>query len=151
MRIEVDQSGKIEQTAVNTVLAFSDGEQRTVLIPAQVKRQALTYLRGREKSRKSSVLLVFSAALFLLLKDIAEQMALVIIDREYEGHEATIRGRLLQSLREAGLQVHADAIAFGSVGKKSEAHYLAWRVNKGEISPDHQVTLSELLEVLQQK
>jgi hypothetical protein len=103
MRIEIDQSGKIEQTAVNTVLAFSDGEQRTLLIPAQVKRQALAYLRGREKSRKSS------------------------------------------------LPVHADAIAFGSVGKKSEAHYLAWRVNKGEILPDHQVTFSELLEVLQQK
>ena len=148
MRIEVDQSGKIEQTAVNTVLAFSDGEQRTLLIPAQVKRQALVYLRGREKSRKSSVLLVFSAALFLLLKEIAEQITLVIIDREYEGHEATIRGRLLQLLREADLQVRADAIAFGSVGRKSEAHYLAWRVHKGEISPDHQVTLSELLEVL---
>ncbi len=149
MRIEVDQSGKIEQTAVNTVLAFSDGGQRTLLIPAQVKRQALAYLRGREKSRRSSVLLVFSAALFLLLREIAEQITLVIIiDREYEGHEATIRGRLLQLLREAGLQVHADAIAFGLVGKKSEAHYLAWRVNKGEISPDHQVTLSELLEVL---
>jgi hypothetical protein len=85
------------------------------------------------------------------LKEIAEQITLVIIDGEYEGHEATIRGRLLQLLREAGLQVHTDAIAFGSVGKKSEAHYLAWRVNKGEISPDHRVTLSELLEILQQK
>ena len=148
MHIEVDQSGKIEQTAVNTVLAFSDGEQCALLIPAKVKRQALAYLRDREKSRRSSILLVFSAALFLLLKEIAEQITLVIIDREYEGHEATIRGRLLQLLREADLQVHADAIAFGSVGRKSEAHYLAWRVHKGEISPDHQVTLSELLEVL---
>ena len=148
MHIEVDQSGKIEQTAVDTVLAFSDGEQCALLISAKVKRQALAYLRGRGKSRKSSILLVFSAALFLLLKEIAEQITLVIIDQEYEGHEATIRGRLLQLLRGAGMQVYADIIAFGSVGRKSEAHYLAWRVHKGEISPDHQVTLNELLEVL---
>lgn len=42
MEIEVDQSVKIEDTAGDTVLAFSNDVQRAIVIPAAVKREALT-------------------------------------------------------------------------------------------------------------
>lgn len=35
--VEADQTGKIEQTSWDTVLAFSDGLQRAIRIPAKVK------------------------------------------------------------------------------------------------------------------
>lgn len=66
MDVEVDQSVKTEDTSGDTVLAFSNDKQFGILIPAEVKRQALAYLRGRGKSRRISVLLVFAAGLFLL-------------------------------------------------------------------------------------
>ena len=50
MRVEVDQSGKIGDTKVATVLAFSNEEHFTILIPATVKRACLQRLRKRGKS-----------------------------------------------------------------------------------------------------
>ncbi|MDH7485178.1 MAG: hypothetical protein QHJ81_02760 [Anaerolineae bacterium] len=66
LRLEVDQSGRIEEPQ-DTVLAFSNQQQYAILIPAAVKREALAHLRRLDKSTKLAVLLVFAAALFLLL------------------------------------------------------------------------------------
>lgn len=61
MDVEVDQSTKIEQTSKDTVLAFSNDEQVAILIPAQVKRQALAYLKAREKPAPVARLMLFPA------------------------------------------------------------------------------------------
>lgn len=45
MQIEVDQSGKIGDTKVPTVLAFSNEDSHSILIPATVKRECLGFLR----------------------------------------------------------------------------------------------------------
>jgi hypothetical protein len=45
MRVEVDQSGKIEDTRVSTVPAFSNGVAFSVLIPANVKGRCVQELR----------------------------------------------------------------------------------------------------------
>jgi len=47
MRVEVDQSGKIGDTRVPTVLAFSDGNTYAIVIPAKVKRKCVHRLRRR--------------------------------------------------------------------------------------------------------
>ncbi len=148
MKIDVDQSIKIEEAAHDTVLAFSNDVRRAIVIPAAVKREALAYLRGRGKSRKVAVLIVFAAGLFLLLRDVAESVDLAIIDQEYTGYAALIKDRLLRLLRAEGLHVYPDVFAFGYVGKKSRAHYLALGVHRGKIKPDHWVTWKELLEAL---
>ncbi len=148
MEIEIDQSVKIEDTAGDTVLAFSNDVQRAIVIPAAVKRKALAYLRDRGKSRKAAVLAVFAAGLFLLLRDVAESITLAVIDQEYTGHDALIKDRLLRPLRAEGLHVYPDIFAFGYVGKKSKAHDLAMKVHRGKLTPDHQVTLKELLDAL---
>jgi hypothetical protein len=46
--IEVDQSGKIEDTRVDTVIAFSNGLSGTILIPAVVKRVCIRALRKQD-------------------------------------------------------------------------------------------------------
>ncbi len=94
------------------------------------------------------MLIVFAAALFLLLRGVVESITLAIIDQEYTGYDALIRTRLLQFLWGKGLRVYPDMFAFGYVGKKSRAHDLAMKVHRGKLAPDHRVTLKELLEAL---
>jgi len=53
LHIEVDQSGKIEQTNKDTVLALSNEISYAVLIPARVKREAINLLRATGKRGKN--------------------------------------------------------------------------------------------------
>lgn len=48
--VEVDQSGKIGETNKATVVAFADGKERAILVPAKVKRQIIPELRRRGKA-----------------------------------------------------------------------------------------------------
>lgn len=125
MRIEVDQSGKVENTQTDTVLAFSDGKRYSIVIPARLKRKWFALSGEKKKSKKESYLLLFSAGLFLLLKNHIERSAEVIIDREYLGQDANLRAMLLRQLRRAGVKIEKDQIQFTQIGKESKAHKLA--------------------------
>lgn len=67
--VEVDQTGKMSNLAVDTVLALSNDLKRAILVPAQVKRAIVQTLRDRGKSRTRAAIQLFAAGLFLLLKD----------------------------------------------------------------------------------
>lgn len=91
MRVEVDQSGKMEVLTVDTVLAFSDGISASILVPATVKREAHKQLKARGVKRKMIIVRMFAAGLFLLLVDHLESIETMVIDVEYEGWDAEIR------------------------------------------------------------
>jgi len=67
MPLEVDQSIKIEQTSGDTVLALSNDQQYSIVIPARIKRKALAFLRPRGWYGRRAILACFAAGLFLLL------------------------------------------------------------------------------------
>jgi hypothetical protein len=148
MTLRVDQSTKIEQTSGDTVLALSNNEQFAIVIPAHVKRKALALLRRRGWYGRRAILACFAAGLFLLLKQSRARFDLIMIDQEYEGHERDIKSMLLRCLRGVGIEIPAEMIAFGLVGKHSEVHRLAWAVCRGKRAPDHIVTLDEFLSAL---
>ncbi len=148
MHVEVDQSGKIEDTRVDTVLAFSDGMNYAILIPAKVKRIVTEQLRGRDKTKRGITLLLFSACLFLLLRDHLKQIERVTIDVEYLGKDADIRGNLLYHIYRHGLMLHKDQIAFRPLGKRSPAHTRALAIYRGEYKPNRRITTDELSELL---
>lgn len=146
--VEVDQSGKVEKTNRHTVLALSDGIQCAILVPAAVKQTAIQRSRDRGKSRQMATLLMFAACLFLLLKDHMEQLDRVVVDVEYPGKDADIRGSLLYHFYRHHIRVHKDQIVFHQVGRKSPAHELALAVYREEREPDWEVSERELLELL---
>ena len=69
MKVEIDQSGKIGDTKVPTVLAFSNGKRSAILIPATVKRECLLSLREQGIAGKTIYMKLFAVGLYLLLKD----------------------------------------------------------------------------------
>ncbi len=148
MPLEVDQSTKIEQTSRGTVLTLSNDQRFSIVIPACVKREALVFLRQRGWYGRRAILACFAAGLFLLLRQSRAEFDLIVIDQEYEGHERDIRGMLLRHLHSAGMEIPAERIAFGRVGKHSGAHRLAWAVHRGKRAPDYTVTLNEFLDIL---
>lgn len=150
--IEADQSNKIEKMEKDTILAFSNKFQHSIIIPAQVKRRILAKIRTKGKSRKSACLWIFSAGLFLLFRpylvNVIKRNELIVIDTEYTGHEANIKSMILRHCRKAGFNLQPELIRFSQIGKSSGAHMLAYNVQKGIIKADRRVKFGEFMDLL---
>lgn len=92
---------------------------------------------------KSYPYVVFAALLAILL-NLADIKNKVVVDREYMGHENTIRERTLHFLYSLGVK-NDLIIEFGHVGKLSKAHDLAAKVGSKKVKPDKIVILKEVL------
>lgn len=143
--VYVDQSGKIEDTARPTVLAFSNGKKLTVVLPASDKRILQEIFRSKFKKQRQYVYLTFSALLVILLGKIASP-AEIIIDREYTGKEALINVFCLELWKKKRTAQHN--IKFGHVGKTSKAHNVAYKTFKGRIKADFKVNFMEILDLV---
>ena len=142
---EVDQSGRIEFTKEDTVLALSDGGAYTILIPSIVKRSCVRALRRRGFSGPTFYVQLFAVALFFLLKGQMEEYPRVAIDVEYEGKEAQIKEHLLNLLHRDGVGIERDQIEFRHIGKKSRAHALALDTLRGLKEASRTLTEADLL------
>lgn len=151
MHVEVDQSGKIEQTNWDTVLAMSDGVDYAILIPAAVKREVFHLLRGLypERAGEFHIYQFFAVGLYLLMSPYLDELEEVGIDREYEGKEGYIKGILLQHLRRDDPDFPSAGIGFRRVGKGSPSDALAYSVFQGERPPDTMITLEEIMDVVE--
>ena len=145
MHVQVDQSIKIGDTKDPMVLAFSDTESFSILIPAEVKRACLRELRGRGKSGTTLYVQLFAVALFLLLKGHLDKITLITVDIEYPGHSLAIREYLLNLFSRAGFNVSGEMIRFQRIGKQSPAHDKALYTLRGELQPDRTITAEDLL------
>jgi len=145
---EVDQSGKMESTSTATVLAFSDGISDSIMIPAAVKRQAIRSLRERGMTGATLYPLLFAIALYLLLRDYTETLALVIIDQEYIGQERIIKAHLMNLMNRHGYDLPAQNVGFRRIGKRSPAHKLALETLRGKRKPGRSIGLGDLLSEL---
>lgn len=145
VKFQVDQSGKIEQTNINTVIALSNTKNFSIILKKKDKRILEKTFKKMGKA-KSYPYIVFAALVAVLLKS-ASIRSKVIIDKEYTGHENTIRERILHFLRVLGVQ-NDIPVEFGHVGKQSKAHDLAAKVGSKKIKPDRVVSLDEILEIV---
>ncbi len=149
--IEIDQSNKIERLEKDTILAFSNNIQRTIVIPARVKQKMFVRMRKRGMSRKNACIWMFSAGVFLLLKPylakIIKRDDLITIDTEYTGQNANIKGMILRHAMNSGFRLQKDRIHFAQIGKSSGAHKLAYHVQQGKTQSDSWIKLEEFLEL----
>lgn len=121
MRIEIDQSGKVEDTNRLTVVAFCNGKTKSLKISAIEKRKVLATMKSWGYPKHSFVYKTFAGLVFLLIKN--EKASEVVIDKEYVGNEPTIKVILLQLFQKYNIK--PPTIAFGNIGKKSMAHEIA--------------------------
>ena len=143
MHIEVDQSGKVEDLRQDTVVAFSNSDWAAVRLPRKIKRTL--FIENKQQVRKI-VQKIFAICLFYLLEPHVKHAASVMICREYCGWEYFIKRELLQYLNNKELD--HDAIQFGFIGKHSEAHKKALKVNRKELEPSRILSKEEILKYL---
>lgn len=147
MRIEIDQSIKVEDPG-DTVLALSNNIDFAILIPNAVKRAAKRELSGRGISGPTRTLRIFSAALFLLLKNYLDDATSIIIDDEYSGRGNDIIHLLLRFIWKVEPDFPKDRIEIRMITKKSPAHKKAWATQQGVMKPNKIIKAGEFLRVL---
>ncbi len=141
MVYQIDQSGKIEQTNIDTIIALANGTHYTVMISRKDKR-ALEKVYKELGKQKSYAFIVFAGLIAILLKT-PKLKSRVVIDREYTGHENTIHERILYFLRK--LHTTPITIDFGHIGKSSKAHDIAAKVGSKKLKVNKVVQLEEIL------
>lgn len=146
MKIEIDQSGRIEYTSHNTVIAFSNKKRSAIFIKAKDKREIQLVFRKMGKGQLF-VIRLFTILIFILLKK-AKEIKEMTIDIEYPGWNAQIKNYLLSDFARIGVKLNPQQINFGRITKKSEAHWHAYRVFKKERRPEIIVSVREILNEL---
>jgi len=121
VKIQIDQSGKIEQTNKATVLCLSNKTWDTVFIKARTKRQIQEIFR-RNGQTKNFVIFTFSACLSLLIKRNLKHNQ-IFIDKEYYGKDAIIKEILLEMLKQ---NKQIPEIHFANIGRQVKAHTRAY-------------------------
>lgn len=145
MRIEIDQSGKIEDTSKPTVLALSNDQKFTVILSASDKKLLQDMFREFFHKKRIFVYQVFSALLFILITS-AKIKKGVTIDKEYPTKESLIIRYCLEMCRRKNIQEFP--LNFGHVGKSSGAHSLAYKTFKGILKPNKKTSFDAILGLL---
>jgi hypothetical protein len=152
MHLDLDMSGRIEETQRPSVLAIAGSLRCSIYVPAAEKRKVIDALEKRQLgwSKTRIHVLLFSTLLYLLIRDYITKVDLFTIDIEYEGFDLVIRERVVMLCRRKEITIRKDQLTFQQIGKKSPAHDLAYNVFKGRISPDRIIFAEEILREFRQ-
>lgn len=143
MRVEIDQSGKIADTKLPTVLAFSDGISYSIIVSSKTKRELIKELRMIKEARVFYFQL-FAVLLFILVKDFLIQLDSIFIDQEYQGREKDIKAYFIDVCVGRKREIDPDSIHFTHVGKYSKAHLKAIEALRNK-KADKQIRFAEIM------
>ena len=147
MIYQIDQSGKVEDTNKLTIVAFANGEVKSLKISAKEKQKLVTAMRVLDYPRKIFIYKIFATLMFLLIKD--EKVEEVIIDKEYPGHEAVIKDVIRGLFKKEGKDM--PIINFAYISKKSMAHKIALEIFKGKREADAIIKADGVMKLLYKK
>ena len=131
MKIEIDQSGRIEYTNRLTVIAYSNKTNRSLLITAKNKQKIQAIYRKIGQPRVFAVK-VLAVAIFVLIRSNLGRIDQIIIDKEYTGYENLIKQLIQETAQRNKKEIDKDIISFISIGRNSNAHKVAWTAYKNK-------------------
>jgi hypothetical protein len=141
MGLQIDQSGKIEDTTKDTVIAFSNSISESVFVSKKIKRQVQEYFRKIGKP-ELFVDKTFSIVIYYLICNL-KPIQNITIDLEYPGRDKFISSIILDLLK-ANKKLPHD-INFARIGNKPKAHYAAKNVFDKKKEPTKILSLREIL------
>ncbi len=142
MAWEIDQSGRIEETQRNTIIAIADKDFAfSVCLKSRTKRKIQKIFRALGKPKLFAIR-TFACCLVVLVRKAKVKPAVLIIDIEYPGHEQTIKSIIYQHLN------YRPEIRFKSVGKKSPAHKKAYFTYKKKLKVDFLIKEKEIMDIV---
>lgn len=147
MRVHVDQSGKIEYTSKHTVVAYANGQNKSIYISSSNKQKLLKIFRDAGKPDIFAYK-TFAVLIYLLIKDDLKKLQSLIIDREYTRREDLIKKYLIELIRKGGDKFDPHDIHFDEIGKHSAAHAKAINVFRRREKPNLIVVSEDLLKWL---
>jgi hypothetical protein len=147
MKIQIDQSLKLERTEKDTVVAFSNHIFASVLIKAKDKREVQRIFRQAGEP-KTFVYKLFAILIFVLIKNHLSKITQIVIDEEYPGKNKIITDLLMREISKVKPDFDRSDISFQQIGKKSQAHFVAVGVAINKKLPDKIIKLSEILRFL---
>lgn len=137
----IDQSGKIEDTAKNTVIAYSNATQKSVFISGKTKRKLQEAFRLRGFSRLF-IYYTFAVGIYYLIKDFRTKQS-IIIDVEYQKKD-----RIILQIIEKLLKINVSpshVIRFSRIGNRPRVHYAAHDVFVGKKRADCILHFDEIM------
>lgn len=144
MAYQIDQSGKIENTAKGTYVALANDKTVIVRISSVEKRKLIKTIKELCHPHKTYIFQIFAVLVFMLIRE--EKLQEVLIDTEYSGHQASIKEVLVQLFERSKRE--KPEINFGFVGKKSNAHLAAIAAYRKKKPVDVTVKAKDVLNLL---
>ncbi len=142
MRVEVDQSGKVEDLNTHTVVAYSNDLNGAILIRAGAKQKIVSGLRKSITDSSELYATFFAVLVYILVKDL--KASVFVIDEEYTGKEKLI-SETIRKLFWVKKKKTVD-LRFTPIGRHSNAHQVAWRTHlfKGKKFPVQRIKEQEV-------
>ena len=142
MRIEINQSIKIEQTNKDTIIGLSDKTTFTILINRRTKRKLQEEFRKQGKPRlfvyRTFIAGVILAFRYAKIKNLFK----IVIDEEYYGKDKMLKSMFLEMWSRFFREI--PEVSFEKIGKKSKVHNVCYLVMKGRNKADKVIGFEEL-------
>lgn len=147
MRIEIDQSWKIEKTNKLTVIAFSNSKNGVISIKSREKKLIQKYFREIGKPRLFAHF-TFAALVFLSVRKEISNGDQIYLDREYPSYEKLINQKIKEFVKE-NTHLKNISIHTTNIGKNSNAHMIAIKAfNSRDRSKLKNITAREVISVI---
>lgn len=142
MRVEIDQSIKIEQTHKDTVIGIANSKRVSATVPRRIKRKLKDEFRGAGRRRLFAYRTFIAGVVLALEHARLRNLSDVIIDIEYPGQERRLKSIFLEmwSRRHDTM----PDIQFKGIGKKSPAHEVCYLVTTGERRADIKLAYGDI-------